>query len=55
VFIDDATSRLMALHFTASESTFSYFEATRHYLEHTASRSRCTATGRACFIATAIP
>ncbi len=33
VYIDDATSRLMALHFTASESTFSYFEATRTYLE----------------------
>jgi len=33
VYIDDATSRLMALHFTASESTFSYFEATRAYLE----------------------
>ena len=30
VFIDDATSRLMTLHFTATESTFSYFEATRH-------------------------
>src|SRR5882757_4749854 len=34
VFIDDATSRLMTLHFTATESTFSYFEATRAYLEH---------------------
>jgi hypothetical protein len=33
VFIDDATSRLMALHFTVSESTFSYFEATRQYIE----------------------
>ena len=33
VFIDDATSRLMHLHFTVSESTFSYFEATRAYLE----------------------
>ena len=33
VFIDDATSRLMALHFTATESTFSYFEAMRRYLE----------------------
>ncbi|MDN7182525.1 ISNCY family transposase [Caballeronia sp. SEWSISQ10-4 2] len=33
VFIDDATSRLMILHFTATESTFSYFEATRRYLE----------------------
>ena len=34
VYVDDATSRLMTLHFTASESTFSYFEATRMYLEH---------------------
>jgi transposase len=33
VYVDDATSRLMALHFTASESTFSYFEATRAYIE----------------------
>ncbi|PAK05463.1 integrase, partial [Burkholderia ubonensis] len=29
VYVDDATSRLMMLHFTATESTFSYFEATR--------------------------
>jgi transposase len=33
VYVDDATSRLMHLHFTASESTFSYFEATRAYIE----------------------
>ncbi|MFM0175603.1 ISNCY family transposase [Paraburkholderia sediminicola] len=33
VFIDDATGRLMTLHFTATESTFSYFEVTRVYLE----------------------
>src|SRR6266478_1257349 len=33
VFIDDATSRLMQLHFVESESTFSYFHATRAYLE----------------------
>jgi transposase len=33
VYIDDATSRLMVLHFTYTESTFSYFEATRSYLE----------------------
>ncbi|MGF6542036.1 ISNCY family transposase [Paraburkholderia youngii] len=33
VYVDDATSRLMALHFTATESTFSYFEATRAYIE----------------------
>jgi hypothetical protein len=32
VYVDDATSRLTALHFTAAESTFSYFEATRGYL-----------------------
>lgn len=33
VFVDDATSRLMHLYFTYSESTFSYFEATRAYIE----------------------
>jgi len=33
VYVDDATSRLMHLHFTYSESTFSYLEATRAYLE----------------------
>jgi hypothetical protein len=33
VYVDDATSQLMALHFTATESTFSYFEATRAYIE----------------------
>lgn len=33
VYVDDATSRLLYLHFTFSESTFSYFEATRAYLE----------------------
>jgi transposase len=33
VYVDDASSRLMRLHFTASESTFSYFEATRAYIE----------------------
>jgi Helix-turn-helix domain len=33
VFIDDATSRLMTLHFTATESTKSYFEAMRRYIE----------------------
>ncbi|WP_412525941.1 ISNCY family transposase [Burkholderia lata] len=32
VYVDDATSRLMMLHFTQTESTFSYFEATRSYL-----------------------
>ncbi|NVH75939.1 ISNCY family transposase [Paraburkholderia sp. JPY432] len=32
-YVDDATSRLMALHFTQTESTFGYFEATRDYLE----------------------
>jgi hypothetical protein len=33
VYVDDPTSRLLQLHFTPSESTFSYFEATRAYLE----------------------
>ena len=33
VYVDDATSRLMTLHFAATESTFSYFEATRAYIE----------------------
>jgi hypothetical protein len=33
VYVDDATSRLMTVHFTRTESTFAYFEATREYLE----------------------
>ncbi|MBW2397432.1 MAG: ISNCY family transposase [Deltaproteobacteria bacterium] len=33
VYVDDATSRLMELLFVPSESTFSYFAATRRYLE----------------------
>ena len=33
VFIDDSTSKLMQLRFVASESTSSYFEALRSYLE----------------------
>jgi transposase len=33
VFVDDATSRLMAVRFTGTESTFAYFEALRAYLE----------------------
>ena len=32
VFIDDATSRLMAMRFVASESTFAYFEVLQDYL-----------------------
>jgi hypothetical protein len=32
VYIDDATSRLMHIFFTGTESTFGYFEATRQYL-----------------------
>jgi hypothetical protein len=32
-FVDDATSRLMALRFVASESAFDYFRATPGYLE----------------------
>jgi transposase len=33
VFVDDATSRLMALGFVPSESTFAYFEVLKSYLE----------------------
>lgn len=33
VCMDDATNRLMQLHFVRSESTFNYYEATRGYLE----------------------
>jgi transposase len=33
VYVDDASSRIMQLHFVKSESTYSYFEATRDYLE----------------------
>jgi len=33
VYVDDATSRIMAIHFAHSESAFSYFIATRAYLE----------------------
>ena len=33
VYIDDATSRLMQILFTGTESTFGYYEATRQYLE----------------------
>jgi hypothetical protein len=33
VYVDDAISRLMHLYFIYSESTFSYFEAMRAYLE----------------------
>jgi len=33
VYVDDATSRLMELRFVPSESTFSYFAATRTYVE----------------------
>jgi hypothetical protein len=32
VYIDDATSRVMELLFTEAETTFSYFQATQHYL-----------------------
>ena len=32
VFVDDATSRLMCVKFTSTESTFTYFEALRDYL-----------------------
>jgi hypothetical protein len=33
VYIDDASSRLMHILFTGTESTFGYFEATRQYFE----------------------
>ncbi len=33
VYVDDASSRIMELSFTHSESTFTYFAATRAYLE----------------------
>ena len=33
VYVDDATSHLMQLRFVKSESTFTYFEAIRGYLE----------------------
>jgi hypothetical protein len=33
VYVDDATSRLMVVLLTGTESTFAYFEATRQYLE----------------------
>jgi hypothetical protein len=33
VYVDDATSQLMQLHFCEAESTFEYFEATRSYIE----------------------
>ncbi len=33
MYVDDATSRLMEILCTASESTFGYLEATRRYLE----------------------
>ena len=33
VYVDDATSRLMALRFVASESAFDYFASTRAYLD----------------------
>jgi hypothetical protein len=32
VYVDDATSSIMELHFVESESTFDYFEATRRYI-----------------------
>lgn len=32
VFVDDATGRIMQLHFAPTESTFSYFAATRNYI-----------------------
>lgn len=34
VYIDDATGQLLELWFVPQETTFAYFEATRHYVEH---------------------
>lgn len=42
VYVDNATSRLMQLRFVKSESTFTYFEATRGYLEKHGNPWRCT-------------
>jgi hypothetical protein len=47
VFIDDATGRLMQLQFVSSESTASYFEALRGYLETHGAPS--TRTSTRCF------
>lgn len=33
VYVDDATGRILHLHFAQTESTFSYFQATREYIE----------------------
>lgn len=33
VYVDDATSRLMVIHFCGAESAFGHFEATRQYIE----------------------
>lgn len=33
VYVDDATGRILQLHFAETETTFSYFEATRRYVE----------------------
>lgn len=33
VYVDDSTSHLMQIHFVKSESTFTYFDGTRGYLE----------------------
>lgn len=33
VYVDDATSRILQLHFCSGEATFEYFEATRGYLQ----------------------
>jgi hypothetical protein len=52
-FVDDATSRLMELRFVASESAFSYFQATTSKQRgatsrRTASRWRSTRTSTGC-------
>jgi len=49
VYVDDATSRLMHILFTGTESTFGYFEATRQYFLRNGKRWRSTATKASIF------
>ncbi|SNS63641.1 Helix-turn-helix domain-containing protein [Noviherbaspirillum humi] len=53
VFIDDATSRLMHLHFTHTESTSATLKPRGGISNCTASRRRSTATSTACFVSPA--
>jgi hypothetical protein len=53
VYVDDATSKLMELLFVKSESTFSYFEATRRYISISmVNRWHCTAIKPVFFVLT---